>query len=233
MKDGTLLTVGTSDLSKVDAENIECAYFGGYPGDQVKDSETLGKLAEASFKNNGTTVLEGIRYNRVNYKYPDGTTEYIYFVNTAIKWRVIGRENGVLTFITEKVIDFEPIKKESEKSSWSDSKLANWLKTNFISIAFSDKEKRLLKETPYILKQSELTDEIKAIGTGCSDYAKMGFNFGNSSYMNPVSAEWWLRPEDNSVLTEYSFVAPDGSIGTSKVGDTERKGVRPVIRIKF
>ena len=177
--------------------------------------------------------MDGVRYNRVNYKYPDGTTEYIYFINTNIKWRVIGRENGVLTFITENVIDFEPIKKEVTKSSWSDSKLASWLKTNFVSIAFTDREKRLLRETPFILKESELTNEIKAMTVKCSDYAKMGFNFGKQGYSTPVSPEWWLRPEDNSVLTEYTFVTANGEIGTSLVEETERKGVRPVIRIKF
>ena len=95
----------------------------------------------------------------------------------------------------------------------------------------------MLVGEPFLLKNSELTDEIKKIGTECTDYARMGHNYGTASYRDPADATWWLMPEDDKKYSEFCYmkaVSDDSfEIISSAVSDTERHGMRPVIRISL
>ena len=233
LKDGTYDLKKISEISDIDISNIDYVYLGGYPTDLVTDEDTINALSKISFRSNGTGKLNGIRYNRFKYSNPDGSTETIYYLNETVKWKVIDAEDGVLTLITEDIIDYEPIKKDAETSKWSDSKLNEWLRKNLVMTLLSDKEKRLLIGDPDVLKESELASlgvELKAKST---DYAKMGYNFGNLSYTASAPNTWWLRTDSDDELEEYPYISSDGSLSTSKVKYTQRKGVRPVIRIKI
>ena len=233
LKDGTYDLKKISDLAEMDISNIDYVYYGGYPTDLVTDEDTINALSKISFRSNGTGKLNGVRYNRVKYTNPDGSTENIYYLNETVKWKVIGTEDGVLTLITEDIIDYEPIKKDAVTSKWSNSKLNEWLKKNLVMTLLSDKEKRLLIGDPDVLKESELASlriELKAKST---DYARMGYNFGNLSYTASAPNTWWLRTDSDDELEEYPYISSDGSLSASKVKYTQRKGVRPVIRIKI
>ena len=232
-KNGAYETKKVSELSKVDAETIEYIYMGGYPTKRVTDEETIAKLNKTSFKSEGTAMLNGVRYNKVNYQEADGSIKVLYYINEALKWKVLNIEDGVLTLITDRIIDFEPIKKEASSVTWSDSKLKGWLETNFRNTTFTDREKKLLEGNPDMLKESELSLNGVSLRSSCTDYARMGYNFGNAFYDAYAAAEWWLKPESDENLSEYRYVASDGSISDSKVEETERKGVRPVSKIRM
>ena len=233
LKDGTYDLKKISELSDVDISNIDYVYFGGYPTDLVTDEDTINALSKISFRSNGTGKLNGVRYNRVKYTNPDGSTETIYYLNETVKWKVIDAEDGVLTLITEDIIDYEPIKKDAETSKRSDSKLNEWLRKNLVMTLLSDKEKRLLIGDPDVLKESELASSGVELKAKSTDYAKMGYNFGNLSYTASAPNTWWLRTDSDDELDEYPYISSDGSLSTSKVKYTQRKGVRPVIRIKI
>ena len=233
MKDGTVVAATADSMTGVNADEVESVYFGGFPANMVKDTTVISKLETTKFGSTGMEKVDGIRYNRVNYTNPDGSREFVYYESDFIKWNVIGVNGNELLLITEDVIDFEPAKKDAKESTWSDSKLNSWLRSNFLSIAFSAKEKKLIKGTPVLLKESELTDEIKMGIAKCTDYARMGCNYGYASYLDPAPATWWLMPEGSGKYQEFSYVTGSNGISSSAISDAERHGLRPVIRINL
>ena len=116
---------------------------------------------------------------------------------------------------------------------WSDSKLFKYLNTNILSSLVSDKEKTCIVSGPDLLTIGELANENLVLKASPTSYAEMGYNYGKASYNASPPSSWWLKPDTDEELFEYEYIAPDGSVSSSKVAYAQMKGIRPVIRINL
>ncbi len=230
MRNGTKTTKKVSNLVDMDASKAVYVYFGGYPTTLVTDKNVISALSNVSFNSSGVGKLDGVEFTKVEYKNGNGSTETIYFLNESLKWRVLGEEDGVLTLISEDIIDYEALKK-SGTSSWSNSKLADWLKKDMVSTLLSDKEKKLLSGDPDVLKKSDWSNAKLTGGAQLTDYAKMRCNYGSKSYTDKASSGWWIRNDNASDMSKCPYISNDVVLYTG-AAESEKKGVRPVIRIK-
>ena len=176
--------------------------------------------------------------------------EFGEFKGESISWRVLKKDNGCLTLITEKAIDAQPYNETRVETSWERCSLRRWLNDDWANEAFSDNEWSFLTsdDSPvsdyvYILNQEEAERYFESDNDRmceCTDYATqrgLGPTFAKqySGYTT-----WWLR---DVVINgkQASTIDLDGSIHGS--GDwvdagTEgshrgKVGVRPVICVRY
>ena len=78
-----------------------------------------------------------------NYFYNDGYSKY------PIEWQVVKAENDRALIITTNGIDCMPYNNNPTFTTWENSQMRKWLNNDFISAAFNDKEKNLIKEVTF------------------------------------------------------------------------------------
>ena len=59
----------------------------------------------------------------------------------------------------------------------------------------------------------------------------MRCNYGSKSYTDKASSGWWIRNDNASDMSKCPYISNDVVLYTG-AAESEKKGVRPVIRIK-
>lgn len=124
-------------------------YFGSYPQSEVTGEALTEEIVNAEYVS-GEAVVEGVRYRRLRR-----TDEYQYFKYEPIKWRVIEKKDEKALLLADSILDYQTyhVGECDSEFSWLDSQLRTWIndydntENGFVSIAFTEDEKRLLCAT--------------------------------------------------------------------------------------
>lgn len=152
-----------------------------------------------------------------------------------IVWEVIKEENGLITAISQKVLDSLLFDEESE--NYGSSYIRRWLNKDFLNTAFDEEEKKLLLPTSKGDKVAILSD-IEAEDYFDYDESRMkaptAYALSKKIYVQDGYSPWWIYEYwEGGIDHECLAVSPKGQIDYSEVFPTETNiGVAPVIRIK-
>lgn len=157
-------------------------YFGEYPQTEVKGKELTSKIKNAEYDENGVATLGDKTYVRLNgnevfhnhyLEVGNVSEEYFdwsdneahYFICEPILWRVIDKEEGTITLLSEFCLENQPFNIWADTQIvWNKSTVRSWLNAyeakentaeldftkkgfSFISQAFSEEEQSLLLKT--------------------------------------------------------------------------------------
>lgn len=176
----------------------DCVWFGNYPQTEIvqegsKEEQALKKMntyfrteyesvsenefnaiKNASYDINGDTVLNGVRYRRIDggdtiyyssgglnhYDWNYRSTTYHYFRYEPIKWRILRCDEKEAFLMADVVLDTQRYYPNSEDVTWGTSTIRSWLNgygsgsnkkgidysgNNFIDTAFTSEEQKAIK----------------------------------------------------------------------------------------
>lgn len=180
-------------------DKCEYVYFGSFPqsiksrkvsiGAQIGDclfrGSDGGVYCEKTYLRNGGGVHAGrFSYagsshsiNATISRYSDGQKEGTYFKIEPIKWRVIKRENGVLTLMSEYILFHYYFNKCGSSifalvntgGTWKSSAVRRVLNDNFYRTAFSAEEQSKIVQTTVKTESDKLSFAEKLSDTDCVD----------------------------------------------------------------
>lgn len=216
----------------------------------------------------GNLVIDEVKYKRIKFSDTiSGTTlegggdytwdnqnSYHYFRYDPIKWRVLNVINEKVYLLADKILDTQKFDTESKEVTWKDSTIRNWLNTDFLECAFSEKEKNTIRVSNISTKDEVTKDKIyllssdgvaksvygfandKAIqdvgrlATGTTYAKAMGLfiDFGEEYEYDGISA-WWLRSMGYD-LERTARVFYNGLIDSyGNFHDHNNNGIRPAL----
>lgn len=246
------LTFGTNKSNKVNE-----IYFGTYPQTLVTDEiliDNLNKvyeLDERDYLNYNNNNYIRVRYNTdkvVKIKGNDFKVQKdinYYFSVDPIKWEVLydGDEKILLSSL---VIDYYPfnikyheIKIEEQvidSNEYYFSDIRKYLNKYFYNIAFSDKEKLMIKspinDNNFVdrvtLLSFEIIDYVKDINCEASNYCEF---IGCKELDDNFNVGWWLKSKGKDTNNVRVITNHGKETLEAKCYDV-RYGIRPVINIK-
>ena len=158
----------------IEATNIESPYYneqndegiwsyvsyGEYPQSEIEESEITSEIVGAAYDEHGDAVINDEKVRRAfSLEYRNGkavkTKKYKYYRYAPIIWRVIKNNDGILTLMSDKILDCKRYDSTEYPESWEKSELCAWLNgknirdneseininNNFINTAFSSSER--------------------------------------------------------------------------------------------
>ena len=154
---------------------------------------------------------------------------------TALRWRVLCREEGRALVLCEGPVAVLPYQREQQEVCWESCDLRRWLNAVFLPLSFDEAERALL------LPAAVDTPDNPSFGSSGGKQAEdrlFLLSVEEASVLLPEDAArslgrwWWLRSPgfDNSFA---AAVTPDGAI--SRIGsfvDADDYAVRPAMWIK-
>ncbi len=223
--------------------------FGTYPQTKITDIYLRARLAEQVPDENKKIYYLGDTYYKA-----DSTT---YFLVEPIEWRVLSAKSGSLYVMTEKIIDAGRYNETSMNISWKECTLREYLNNGFFDLAFTVKEKALIKTTTlangsnptYGTDGGEPTqDKVFLLSLADAVDSAYGFtgNYSSSStrkcgytnyatYCGYSNSSYWLRTPGNTEKT-ISCVGNynnSGYIYTDGSNCTSLRGYRPAMNLNL
>ncbi len=159
-----------------------------------------------------------------------------------VEWSVIGVEGNKVYLISKYILDLQRYNIEKVDVVWETCNLRKWLNNDFYDAAFSDEEKRVMKNLSYtdtdgtwIMDNVRCpsASEVEAIWPVQQDRsAKVTeYVYALQDYTNgTIEGQWWLRSESeyNGLFRTAQDVYSSGLIGVDNFRSTT-VGVRPCI----
>ena len=175
-----------------------------------------------------------------------------------IEWRVLSvNEDGSDAFVmADKALDCRQFH-DSTGVTWKDSSIRNWLNNDFYNAAFTEEEKKLIRETTvvnadngvvsgggdtqdriYLLSAEEVTDSAYGFD-GSTDYHRMVRFALPTNYAKNNGAEVrtsyntcpWLLRSRGSTENGLFMVEYNGAISNTQSATRKGTGIRPVMHI--
>lgn len=207
-----------------------------------------------SFAQDGYGVQDG----RIP-RYSDGQSknDTDYFRMDPIKWRVVNRENGILTLLCENVLFYCDFALKSGKTrrdsmffdslyKWESSKVRDVLNNDFYNVAFSGSESRYIIPTPlgareddsvFILSKQEFAsyrlnncDLARHMTDFCGCYLDCMYGPAETSFSRCM-----IRPENGQKGKEEYYCHVAGAHHRLELGNLEDYdfvGIVPAIRVR-
>ena len=173
-----------------------------------------------------------------------------------IIWKVIDKVDGYSLLISKDIIKSMPYNTFWIPTNWKESNIRFWLNYDFYDLAFSDDEKKLIKQVElenignYFYNVScdyKTTDkvfllsieEVRKYNTHNNDYVAVGTKYArhNGLWISKYATSngnsvWWLR-SPGKTTSSAAIIHADGTLGLGGDGvATHGNGVRPCIWIK-
>lgn len=148
--------------------------FGSYPQDEVMGEELTSEIINASYDSMGDTIVDGVKYRRIqksdavyagfseyDYNWTIGGDEegYHYFKYEPIKWAVLKKGKKNMLLIAEKGLDAQQYNSENLNIFWEESTMRSWL-NGYLSP--QNKEKKDFYNTRSFM-YTAFTQEEKAV----------------------------------------------------------------------
>ena len=200
--------------------------------------------------------------NNTLLRYSNGqrAIESDYFKMEPIKWRIIHRENGILTLISEKTLYSTEMSQDdftiTPNSNWASSNIRKELNQNFFLTAFSAEEQRCILSTElvteaknpakygkafnattedrvFILSKNELSYyglNSADIVKESTDFCGPGYDFIQDSPSTPRSH--WLLRTTNPDTTKDTTILTTANNGKTFEGAFIHIDIAPVVRIR-
>ena len=174
-----------------------------------------------------------------------------------IEWIVLDVQDGKVLLVSKYGLDCQPYNIKYECVTWETCTLRNWLNRDFLNIAFSDDEKKLIMEMT--VENSEGLEISKWTASGNTydlvfllSYAEVveyfsskdyiicqptEFAFSNGAYKTGTSGNcrWWVRLP-GYYFERAAYIDIDGSLGESHYYsqvDNRKTAVRPAMWINL
>ncbi|MCQ2495821.1 MAG: DUF6273 domain-containing protein [Lachnospiraceae bacterium] len=161
--DGTKTTWKTGDEKIIlGKKKLAYVYFGSYPQTEVTGKKLTKAITGAKYDKNGVATVKGVKYKRISsadatYVSPSNSKyykwagkSYAYFKYEPIKWRVLNVSDKRAFLLAEYGLDSQKYNDEYTNITWENCALRNWLNSDFISVAFTSGNKKLVKSTKLV-----------------------------------------------------------------------------------
>ena len=134
-----------------------------------------------------------------------------------IKWRVLSVDGGRAFVVSDKGLDDRVFNDENDEGNdWSSSDLKAWLENDFVSQAFSNKERKSVSGAPTLLSRDEANKYFKSDKDRlCYPTQQVKKDFGWSAD-NDSAWHWWLRTP-GSFSFEEDLVNDKGDVSSDYV----------------
>lgn len=173
--------------------------------------------------------------------------------NEKIAWIVLAAEKEKVLLISEKILNSKPYNIERKSVTWETCTLRKWLNEEFLSAAFTEKEKAVVAETTvatqdnsekgakggnntndkvFLLSLEEagkyFTSDETRIATGTDFAENEGLNvYSESPYAG--NAAWWLRSPGTYPISAADVYYSGDTGGVYDFVDNAYVGVRPAV----
>ena len=154
-EDGSRTTWKSGDKA-IDTKGKKLAYiyFGNYPQTQVKGGNLTDDIKNAYYGTKMWATVNGEKYAiaEKSLMYYEG---YYVFKFEPIKWRVLSVKDGKAFLLSEYGLDRQEYDTNLSSyilytgngtTTWEESTIRSWLNDYFISMAFTETEKKLIKQ---------------------------------------------------------------------------------------
>lgn len=146
-----------------------------------------------------------------------------------LSWLVLCENENSKLMITEKIIDYLPLKNNDSDAYNCD--LQDWLNITFFNLSFTDDEKDMFKtyngKKVFLLGIEDYEiyyDILSDQKTEFTDFAKT-----SATKSNKTKCEWWLKPNDAEI--EYGCIVKENGLWKLTENINECCGVRPAVLV--
>ena len=151
---------------------------------------------------------------------------------TPIKWRVLSIKDSKAFLMADKILDYRDSAYDKYPEAWETGSVRKWLNSEFYNAAFSEEEKKAIKET------DDTVDKISLPSVGELTERKYGFpEYGvstyarcakNTAYAAGISVMYF--PYTWMLRTYNGFICDDGSMMTDVISQSQY-AIRPVLHV--
>ncbi len=219
----------------IEATNIESPYYneqsdegiwsyvsyGEYPQSEIEESEITSEIVGAAYDEHGDAVINDEKVRRAfSLEYKNGkavkTKKYKYYRYAPIIWRVIKNNDGILTLMSDKILDCKRYDSTEYPESWEKSELCAWLNgknirdnesetninNNFINTAFSSSERMNLIQAENGDFVSCPTAEQICLNENGFKESWVSYSLGDSSFSSTRKIKGSAYSLNEGLLTE-------------------------------
>jgi len=219
-------------------------YFGTYPQNLLPANMINNEITSAYYGVNRTSNVRRKRYKRVSEQdvevvkadlWSDG--DYKFFMYEPIKWRVLKNEDGILTLISDKILDCKKYHNDRKEVGYGNSSLKGWLNDNFLKFAFDRIEVRYIEEVNGEKVSLLSLDEAKEYFENDTDRIASPTQYAmyEGIWIDPKNntSWWWLKNDKKAIsaTVNSAFEGYKDGVGVSVVNKAD--GVRVIIRVRI
>ncbi|MCI7619072.1 MAG: toll/interleukin-1 receptor domain-containing protein [Firmicutes bacterium] len=168
-----------------------------------------------------------------------------------VEWRVLDKDGNKVLIITDKIIDAKPYNDEWSGITWENCSLRKWLNEEFISTAFTEKEKEAVLETNIKNEDNQgygtnggkntkdkvfllSIEEVEKYFSSDNDRQSEGTKYAKTTALcvdNCGYSWWWLRSPGRDASDAATVLSGGGVYAPGDMVYHDVYGIRPALWI--
>lgn len=219
-------------------------YFGTYPQRLLEDDEVNEEIISAYYGVNRTSIVRCERYKRISEAdvaavkpelWVNG--DYKYFKYEPIKWRVLKNEEGMLTLLSDSILDCKKYHEQREEINYDSCSLKVWLNDNFLKFAFDRIEVCYIREVDGVKVDLLSSKDAKEYFANNDDRIASATEYAlyEGVWQDPknYTSWWWLKGNKKAISAKVNapFEGYRNGEGVSLVCSPD--GVRVLIHVNI